>query len=155
MYRPEVPPEMIESFKVVEFADVLDTNGEVEIDILIGLDAYWKFIKPQILSSVPNGLMAQLSVFGWVLYGTIPNREVVDTGTVSTVSSHQLLCFNIVSEQISHKQWDLEKVGVVDRDHVVSDPVLESFNTNLRFACGRYTVSLPWKVGLKDRLIVK
>ena len=40
-------------------------NKSVSIDILIGLDNYWRFIKSGIVH-IAEGLVAQESVFGWV-----------------------------------------------------------------------------------------
>ena len=55
VYRPDIPLHVLQSF---------------EEDVLIGLDAYWKFMKAGIVRG-PEGLVAQESVFGWVLSGSL------------------------------------------------------------------------------------
>ena len=54
-------------------------------------------------------MVAQESVFGWVLSGSL-----LDEGESPPVVSHQLLCFNEVPEAALHKLWDLESIGICD-----------------------------------------
>ena len=54
----------------VKFIDV-PAGQEVKVDNLIGLDDYWKFITPEMVS-LSEGLVYQRSMFGWVLSGTVP-----------------------------------------------------------------------------------
>ena len=59
---------------------------EIEVDILVGLNAYWKLMTPEIVV-MSDGLVAQRSVFGWILSGPLP----VPTVAASQLSvSHQL-----------------------------------------------------------------
>ena len=152
MFRPKVPPELIESFGEIQFSDVYDVSAEVTIDVLIGLDNYWKFIKPQILCSEPSGFMAQSSLFGWVLYGSIASSEV-NSDVATVVTSHQLLCFDRLSESHLHQVWNLECIGINDKDDKLSDNVLQNFSDNISFVDGRYKVSLPWKQHSKSKLL--
>ena len=43
----------------------------MKVDLLIGLDVYWKFMTPEMVC-LPEGLVAQRSLFGWVLSGPLP-----------------------------------------------------------------------------------
>ena len=91
MYRPEVLHHIRQSFGELSFAIDHPDNGEIQIDILIGLDTYWRFIKADIVRGT-GGLVAQDSVFDWVLSGSL-------LGTESNMAvSVQLLCFNKVTD---------------------------------------------------------
>ena len=71
------------AFGELQFADVYCTGQEVKVDILIGLDSYWKFVLPQIISSAEGQLMAQCTVIGWMLYGNVPVSEAYTERFVS------------------------------------------------------------------------
>ena len=106
VYRPDIPLHVLQSFEQLSIEADCSDGGEVQVDVLIGLDAYWKFMKSGIVRNT-GGLVAQESVFGWVLSGSL-----VDDG--GSVVSHQLLCFNEVPEAALHKFWDLESIGISD-----------------------------------------
>ena len=145
--RPEVPPEILASFSDLTLAADHDEIGPQQIDILIGMDAYWRFVGTESVPSVPKGLMAQYTVFGWILSGAIPS-PVSD----ETVVSHQMLCFDNMSDQRLRSFWDLESIGIDGKDSVV-DPVLENFQQNLQYVEGKYEVGLPWKSSMRDKLL--
>ena len=115
-------------------------GGEVQVDVLIGLDSYWKFMKSGI------GLVAQESVFGWVLSGSL-----VDDGESPSVVSHQLLCFNEVPEAALHKFWDLESIGISDAP-VEAAYVSAVFKQQIKYVDGRYEMGFPWTPGMADTL---
>ena len=108
VYRPDIPLHVLQSFEELSIEAVCSDCGEVQVDVLIGLDSYWKFMKSGIIRNT-GGLVAQESVFGWVLSGSL-----VDDGGSPSVVSHQLLCFNEVPEAALHKFWDLESIGISD-----------------------------------------
>ena len=80
--------------------------------------------------------MAQESAFGWVLQGSRGNGE--NSGVT-------LLNLCTIPEDIVKRFWDLETIGVFDKDDV--DPVYADFERNLEFnqESGRYRVGLVWK----------
>ena len=108
VYRPDIPLHVLQSFEQLSIEADCSDGGEVQVDVLIGLDSYWKFMKSGIVRNT-GGLVAQESVFGWVLSGSL-----VDDGGSPSVVSHQLLCFNEVPEDALHKFWDLESIGISD-----------------------------------------
>ena len=60
MFRPAVPDSVLRSFgKDIEFVDV-PMGQEIKVDILVGLDAYWKLMTPEIVV-MSDGLVAQSS----------------------------------------------------------------------------------------------
>lgn len=138
LIRPSVPVESLHAFNSLEFADEYGQNRELSIDILIGLDAYWRFMSPNNSLSV-EGLVAQESLFGWVLSGAFFGKE-------NRVVSG-MLCINSFSEASLHNFWDLESVGICSKENVVvaNNPVLKSFSDSIRYHDGRYEVALPWR----------
>ena len=92
----------------------------MKVEILIGHDVYWKFMTPEMVC-LPEGLVAQRSMFGWVLPGPLPANS--PTVGVSNEVSHQLFCMN-VSESGLTILWNLESVGIHDREASAVDPVL-------------------------------
>ena len=70
VYRPDIPLHVLQSFEELSIEADCSDGGEVQIDVLIGLDAYWKFTNAGIVRG-PEGLVAQESVFGWVLSGSL------------------------------------------------------------------------------------
>ena len=108
VYRPDIPLHVLQSFEQLSIEADCSDGGEVQVDVLIGLDSYWTFMKSGIVRNT-GGLVAQESVFGWVLSGSL-----VDDGGSPSVVSHQLLCFNEVPEAALHKFWDLESIGISD-----------------------------------------
>ena len=108
VYRPDIPLHVLQSFEQLSIEAVCSDGGEVQVDVLFGLDSYWTFVKSGIVRNT-GGLVAQESVFGWVLSGSL-----VDDGGSPSVVSHQLLCFNEVPEAALHKFWDLESIGISD-----------------------------------------
>ena len=115
VYRPDIPLHVLQSFEELSIEAVCSDGGEVQVDVLIGSDCYWKFMKSGIVRNT-GGLVAQESVFGWVLSGSL-----VDDGWSPSVVSHQLLCFNEVPEAALHKFWDLESIGISDAPVAAAD----------------------------------
>ena len=141
---PEVPQSVLTSFGELSMAWDYTLSSEIKVDILVGLDFYWKFVKPQITGCSVEGLMAQSTVFGWVLFGSVPVSQMT-----APVMSHPMLCLT-VSEQSVKSFWELESIGISpDKE----DSVLTRFENDLRQVEGRYEVTLPWKSGARERLL--
>ena len=141
---PEVPQSVLTSFGELSMAWDYTLSSEIKVDILVGLDSYWKFVKPQITGCSVEGLMAQSTVFGWVLFGSVPVSQMT-----APVMSHPMLCLT-VSEQSVKSFWELESIGISpDKE----DSVQTRFENDLRQVEGRYEVTLPWKSGARERLL--
>ena len=135
MYQPEVSAELLSEFGDLVFTDNYD-GGDVTVDILIGLDSYWKLVTPRIVPG-PDGLVAQETVFGWMVSGSVSGGSGVGPDV-----SHQLLCFN-VTDACLRQLWDLEFLGISENE-AGKNQVLEDFNQSCDFQDGRYVVGLPW-----------
>ncbi|XP_066958131.1 uncharacterized protein [Macrobrachium rosenbergii] len=142
LFRPSVPDEEVIALSKLQLADDYMNNRHANVDILVGLNAYWRFMVPNKTVQSKN-LVAQESEFGWVLSGSCN----IPLDRVSVTS--QLLCINNVSESDLHKFWDLEYVGIFSKEAVSnefsSSTVLQKSSDNVKFIDGRYEVSLPWK----------
>ena len=150
MHRSEVREELLESFGALGFADGVLDVGDVQPDILIGLDQYHRFVKPSIVSSDPEGLFAQASVFGWILFGSFTSPS---TGFAVCAVSHQLFCVERQLDGIVPELWSLEAIGISPGKEELVDPVLSSFKKDVAFTDGRYVTGFPWQKGSKYRLL--
>ena len=149
LYRQRIPDHVLKSFDQMQLADVYEESGPVQVDILIGLDSYWKLVKPGIVC-LSEGLVAQETLFGWVVSGLVSSPK-----EQQSVVSHRLLCLNDVSDVTLRNFWNLESLGIRnDKDGVV-DPVLQGFSDTVNFSDGRYEVSLPWKDSCGGRQLMR
>lgn len=143
LLRTRVPRDKLVGFESLHYADDYINNRQVNVDILVGIDAYWKFVLlNQVLQR--GGLVAQESVFGWILSGT---WNASDSG--KGVGS-QLLCIgNNVSDSLVHKVCDLRSIEIcsveTSYDDSTSNLTQQRFEENVRFCDGKYEVALPWK----------
>ena len=128
----------------LELADPVVDESDLEIDILIGSDHYWKVVTGRVVRG-ESGPIAIETRLGWILSG--PSQEVESTviNFAATHSSH-LLRVNSVTDHEDldaglKKFWDLESLGILKEEH----PVRELFSQRITFENGRYQVHLPWK----------
>ena len=132
--RPSVDKHMLDSFRHLQLADDLP-GGEMTIDILIGQDMFWELISGEVVRG-DKGIIAQRSVFGWVLSGSCGNPS---TGGVA------MLNISNIPEDIISKFWDLESIGVEEKSD--SDLFMDRFKEDIVYIeeSGRYEVGLTWK----------
>ena len=91
--------------------------------------------------------MAQATVFGWMVSGPVPSCHMGMDHSVS----HQLLCLNVTDDVIK-SFWNLESIGIVEKDPENVNPVLQEFEKSVSMVDGRYEVALPWRPGAASRL---
>ena len=137
-----VPRSIFKYFSHLKMADDYDKNTSLQVDILVGLDFYWKLvgISPAIQK---DGLVALPSVFGYLLGGY--------WNTSSTQQSAQLLCCQRPCETSLANFWNLESVGIMPKESTLGvidkNPILTKFNEELEYSPSlqRYQVALPLK----------
>ena len=139
MCRQGVPSDLSSAFGPLRFADNYTENRQVTVDLLIGLDYYWK----SGVIRIP-GLVAQETVFGWVVSGS---WSTVKTDAATTCLS--LCCLTDIPEASLRNLWDLESVGILPTTSEMSESdelVLEKFNQTIRYSEEeqRYEVCVPW-----------
>ena len=83
--RPSLGHDILNSFGDISFADHYETGSVVKIDILIGMDSYWRFVLPQVLCSEVADLIAQNSVFGWIVRLFVVGQLSVSLQCISSV----------------------------------------------------------------------
>jgi hypothetical protein len=107
MIRPSIPRELLKSLGQLELADQYTSDREITVDILIGLDMYWKFMKQGFLQLL-DGLVAQDTTFGWVLSGSCSETPANKSGIPSSHSlsmvmvSQQLLNLSDIPDATHH-----------------------------------------------------
>lgn len=85
LVRPSVSSDVLKDLGV----QVLEVfSGEqVHTDLLVGMDFYWSMMSGDTVRG--SGLVAQRSIFGWILSGSVASHEQM---------SHQLLCNTCCSD---------------------------------------------------------
>ena len=119
-----------------------------DIDILIGSDYYWHFMKNRIIRGNADKSVALETKLGYVL------SEKLDIGSNGRhqINLNEFLVTNVLSVQqdlmdpkeqlneIVQKFWNLESVGVSKNEF----DVCENFEADISLANNRYEVKLPF-----------
>jgi hypothetical protein len=107
--------------------------------MLIGGDLYPLIIRPGVKSQILGSLLAQETVFGWILTGSVK----------STVPEYHTVAVNLTTTDLStqlRKSWELEEIPN-KKFLTASERYCEELycTTTKRNPDGRYIVSLPFK----------
>ena len=72
----------------------MPTDGDVEEDIMIGADYYWKFVTGTTRRGGKPGPVAIFTRLGWVLSGPVihENQEPSDCSPTTNLNATQVLC---------------------------------------------------------------
>lgn len=133
---------------VIELADSNQGKEELQIDLLIGADFMWSF-STGVTKRPENdeGLVASCTILGWVPSGPVSReRKNPRLSSANFVSTHVLKVATQTqhegsgTEELLHRLWDLDSVGIIDKE-TVHDTLVE----NMSFTNGRYYVTLPLK----------
>ena len=139
--KPKVDSALLEEFDHLDLAfdykKCSDSSPQVTTDILIGQDFYWSIMLGDVFRSENSNLVAQRSVFGWILSGCTRG---------SNSDGISLLNVGIIPEQVAKSFWDLESLGIQGNDESI-DPVRDKFNRSIEYSAE----SGPYKVPLMLR----
>lgn len=126
------------------FSDVCQSKEELEIDLLIGADYLWEFQKGKTVRGEAEEPVAIETELGWVLSGPLKRKESDSKQEVSVnfVAQDSVAIDRASLESEVSKLWDLDSLGIK-----VTDEVHETFEDDIDFSDGRYSVKLPWKQG--------
>lgn len=140
--KQTVPPEMI-------MAD--DSSMSNQIDLLIGNDYYFSFIKLQKINIKPQLYLID-SLFGWIWSGTVGISEIQEPvlSVITYVNTNSVLQKSFTKPDLPLKSsdvkplWELEAIGITDspksnRD----DEAIEVFNKTTQYVKQRYEVKWP------------
>ncbi|XP_059223171.1 uncharacterized protein LOC131996976 [Stomoxys calcitrans] len=111
-----------------------------QVDILIGGDIYPQILLGGVRQNVLGSLVAQETIFGWILTGPISDSS---PGTFTTYVS---FCTAVELDRLLERFWLLEeppKVSKYSPDDEYCEDVYKS--TTTRLPDGRYVVSLPFR----------
>ncbi|XP_059222185.1 uncharacterized protein LOC131996637 [Stomoxys calcitrans] len=132
-------PGLLSSLPDIPLADPYFFRSS-KVDLLLGGDLLPSIMLSGIRSPVCGSLMAQETVFGWILTGPVP---VQSTGSFSTIVSY--FCEISLDKEIS-RFWEVEELPrrrfLSPSDQFCEDLFLR---TTTRSDDGRYVVSLPFK----------
>ena len=129
----------------LRLADPGVDGKDVEIDLLIGSDHYWKVVTGGVVRGC-DGPTAIETRFGWVLSG--PSKEPAEHTPINFISTHSSHMLRVDADADAEhldaelkRFWSLESLGISKEEH----PVQQQFSQRITFDNGRYEVHLPWK----------
>ena len=132
------------------FSDVCQSKDELEIDLLVGADYLWEFQKGRTVRGEAEEPVAVETELGWVLSGPLKKRDHLENSQTSSQDvsvnfvGHDSVDLDKASLDLEiSRLWDLESLGIKSQ----GDEVHESFENEIEFVGGRYSVKLPWKQG--------
>ncbi|XP_066590827.1 uncharacterized protein [Prorops nasuta] len=136
-YRPRSYSPL--EFPQLSSLDLADEYASAKnpIDILIGADYYPQLVLNQTIHSSNHALIAQATLFGWVVSGTLASH--VHTATVNV-----LHCCDL--DKSFRDFWEIEEVpsiySLTPEDQLCEDIFV---STVIQLPSGRYQVALPFK----------
>ena len=132
------------AFAGLDLADHSEDEGNLQVDLLIGLDYYWDLVTGSICK-IDAGPTAIHTKLGWVLSGPTSAKGAVSC-SVNFTTTHVLRVDTQTEKSMSLDEqlrsfWELESLGIQEEEKTLYD----DFTTRVSFRDGRYQVSLPWK----------
>ena len=127
--------------KGLPLADSNPQNKPLEVDVLIGSDHYWDFIRNDIIRG-ESGPVAISSNLGYILSGGVAESKKGISSTTNVVSTHRL---GVEAREVAPK-YNVKAVYGVEKSQIsVKDyEVLQRFEETTIFKEGRYEVELPF-----------
>ena len=121
------------------------SDSEDSIDVLIGSDYYWDFVRGEIVRG-DFGPTAVNNKFGWLLSGpteSVTNQETTVTNLTIAGNSNSLFDYTQYALVDTLKQfWETESMGIKEVSEITKSH--DGFNEQVRFNGQRYEVPLPW-----------
>ena len=144
-YKREMVEKAFPDLTELDICDVQTSNGDAEIDVLIGSDYYWSVVGDENRRGKSEGLVAVNSKLGWLLSGPLKHEEIIDKDTA--VSAHNMIV--VLDEKEEEKKlnvqvekfWDLDTLGIKNNEISVYDKCIEE----IRLVNNRYEVRYPFK----------
>lgn len=133
LHRQSLPASVVRHLKPLACDYV--RSKTFEVDMLIGLAAYWCLVRPGI-TLVDGGLVAQNTAFGWILSGCSSDAQ-------QPHSTPQLLTLTDIPDEVVWSFWELDSFGVSPHEKI--HPVLDEFECIVGYVDKHYIVALPWK----------
>ncbi|VDN44846.1 unnamed protein product [Gongylonema pulchrum] len=123
---------------------------ELEPDMLIGIDYFFKFVRPQEMHNLKSGFLLLDTPVGYMLAGKGTLEGTVGDASESN-QMNTVQVYSVCNEQESpadpvNQFWKLELLGIEESSSETDDEAaLKQFKRNIKWVNGRYSVRLPWK----------
>jgi hypothetical protein len=124
--------------------------SDVEVDILIGADYYWKFITGTTKRGAKPGPVAVLTRLGWVLSGPVIQENQRNPSCTTNLNATHVLRIDaepVITNRTDslynqlEKLWDLETLGIRDNELTTESKFMEEINFNGK----QYKIKLPFR----------
>ena len=120
------------------------------IEILVGMDHYFKFVRGQ---TRHKGVNLLKTAGGLIIAGSIPQkfRTNVDEVSQNITLVARVHISPITSEEIeslhqAKTMWDLENIGITPETNTPEEEwVLDEFKQTVQYKNQQYWVKLPWR----------
>ncbi|KRX69440.1 hypothetical protein T06_15254 [Trichinella sp. T6] len=122
--------------------DDLITPGRVQIDIIIGLDAYFQVLGHCVRRGSSNDPVAIETIFGWIVCGPTTRQAANREATTLLAQTKDRL------SRLLRRFWEVEALGILPAtEDAKAEPALTRFEESVSFDGQRYSVVLLWKSG--------
>ena len=121
-----------------QLADKTSVDKFDRIDLLIGVDHYFKFVHGE---NLVDDIYQVSSKLGTLIMGTIYDGNA-DNASVSTVL--RVGVSDTKDDQNLNKLWELETIGI-SKPETDDRVALEKFQSSLKFDGTKYYANLPWR----------
>lgn len=143
-----INPSIFHDFPNIQLADPHFYESS-RIDLLIGADIFNNIIRDNVQRNICGSLVAQETIFGWIITGPIETKQKISTfSTFVSISSESSL------ESQLKRFWEVEDIP---KNYLSSQSDLNCeklyVETTQRDHDGRYIVSLPFKQSFYDKSI--
>ncbi|XP_046145812.1 uncharacterized protein LOC123989180 [Osmia bicornis bicornis] len=115
------------------------------VDIILGGDAYGQVIKSNIIRHASSPLIAQLSIFGWLIIGPLEGSQTIRrTSHQVTVNNTDRQLSELLSRFSTQKEPPQDTAPLLTPDEQECEDHFKT--THSRNSAGRYIVRLPLKI---------
>ena len=117
----------------------ISDGSDVEVDILIGADYYWKFITSTTKRGAKPGLAAVLTRLGWVLSGPVIQENQRNPSCMTNLNATHVLRIDaepVITNPTDslynqlEKLWDLETLAIQANKLTTESKLMEEINFN-------------------------
>uniref|UniRef100_A0A5S6QLZ4 DUF1758 domain-containing protein n=1 Tax=Trichuris muris TaxID=70415 RepID=A0A5S6QLZ4_TRIMR len=139
----EGKPSLSKNWKHLRGLQLADQfpRSVTDVDILIGLDHYYDFMRDEIRRGRRNQPIAVLTTLNWVLCGRVGHGKSSERARALFVSIEESV------DSVLKKFWQLDAIGICGQAEMeeVHSVVMDKFKENITFDGEWYSVGLPWK----------
>nr|XP_034195046.1 uncharacterized protein LOC117611218 [Osmia lignaria] len=115
------------------------------VDIILGADAYGQVIKPNIIRNASTPLIAQLSIFGWLVIGPLEGIQIIRrTSHQATVNNTDRQLSELLSRFWTQEEPPQDTAPLLTPEEQECEDHFKT--THSRDSAGRYIVRLPLKL---------